>query len=48
MLIIKNLTLTLSKDLRTLVENFSFSLQKDMKVALIGEENENRLFSGYR
>lgn len=42
MLIIKNLTLTLSKDLRTLVENFSFSLQKDMKVALIGEEGNGK------
>src|SRR5690554_2463779 len=42
MLVIKNLTLTLSKDLRVLIEDFSFSLQNDMKVALIGEEGNGK------
>ncbi|HKM42448.1 MAG TPA: ATP-binding cassette domain-containing protein [Limnochordia bacterium] len=42
MLIVKNVTLTLSRDLRTLVEDFSFSLQRDMKVALIGEEGNGK------
>ncbi len=42
MLILKNLTLTLTRDLRTLIENFSFSLQQDMKVALIGEEGNGK------
>ena len=42
MLVLKNLTLTLNKDLRTLLENFSFSLQSDMKVALIGEEGNGK------
>lgn len=39
---LKNLTLTLSKDLRILVENFNFTLQQDMKVALIGEEGNGK------
>ncbi len=42
MLILKSLTLTLTRDLRTLVEDFSFSLQHDMKVALIGEEGNGK------
>ncbi|MCK9524470.1 MAG: ATP-binding cassette domain-containing protein [Limnochordia bacterium] len=42
MLILKNLTLTLTRDLRTLIEDFSFSLQRDMKVALIGEEGNGK------
>ena len=42
MLVIKNLTLTLTKDLRTLLEDFSFSLQPDMKVALVGEEGNGK------
>ena len=42
MLVIKNLTLTLSKDLRILLEDFSFSLQQGMKVALIGEEGNGK------
>lgn len=42
MLIIKNLSLYLSKDLRTLIEDFSFSLSNDMKVALIGEEGNGK------
>ena len=42
MLVVNNLTLTLTRDLRTLVEDFSFSLQQDMKVALIGEEGNGK------
>lgn len=42
MLVIKNLTLTLSQDLRPLLEGFSFSLQPDMKVAVIGEEGNGK------
>jgi len=42
MLIFKNVTLTLTRDLRTLVEDFSFSLQHEMKVALIGEEGNGK------
>ena len=42
MLLFKNVTLTLTKDLRTLVEDFTFSLQNDMKVALIGEEGNGK------
>ncbi|NLL42614.1 MAG: ABC-F family ATP-binding cassette domain-containing protein [Firmicutes bacterium] len=42
MLILKDVTLTLTRDLRTLVEDFSFSLQPGMKVALIGEEGNGK------
>ncbi len=42
MLVLKNVTLTLTKDLRVLVEDFSFSLQSNMKVALIGEEGNGK------
>lgn len=42
MLIIKNLTLSMTKDLRVLLEDFSFSLQADMKVGLIGEEGNGK------
>lgn len=37
MLIIKNLSLYLKKDLRLLLEDFSFSLLPKQKAALIGE-----------
>lgn len=42
MLMIKNLSLYLSRDLRALLEDFSFSLQENMKVALIGEEGNGK------
>ena len=42
MLVIKNLTLVLKKDLRVLLEDFSFSLQPQMKAALIGEEGNGK------
>lgn len=42
MLVIKNLSLIMSKDLRILIEDFSFSLQNGMKVALIGEEGNGK------
>lgn len=42
MLVIRNLTLVMTKDLRTLLEDFSFSLQPEMKVALIGEEGNGK------
>lgn len=42
MLVIKNLSLYLTKDLRTLIEDFNFSLQEKMKVALIGEEGNGK------
>lgn len=42
MLILKNVNLTLTRDLRVLLEDFSFSLQSDMKVALIGEEGNGK------
>lgn len=42
MLVIKSLSLSLSKDLRMLVEDFSFSFQDHMKVALIGEEGNGK------
>jgi len=42
MLIIRNLTLYLLKDLRTLLDDFNFSLEKSQKVALIGEEGNGK------
>lgn len=42
MLVIKNLSLYLCKDLRVLLEDFNFSLMKDQKVALIGEEGNGK------
>lgn len=42
MLSIKNLTIHLVKDLRTVIENFSFSLEKKMKVCIIGEEGNGK------
>ncbi|HHY53700.1 MAG TPA: ABC-F family ATP-binding cassette domain-containing protein, partial [Clostridiales bacterium] len=42
MLVIKNLTLYLLKDSRTLLEDFNFSLEKGQKVALIGEEGNGK------
>ncbi len=42
MLILRNLTLALTRDLRILIEDFNFSLQQDMKVALIGEEGNGK------
>lgn len=42
MLIIKDLTLTMTKDLRVLLDDFNFSLQPDMKAALIGEEGNGK------
>lgn len=42
MLVLKNVTLTLTRDLRTLIDDFSFSLQPDMKVALVGEEGNGK------
>ncbi|HHY15828.1 MAG TPA: ABC-F family ATP-binding cassette domain-containing protein [Firmicutes bacterium] len=42
MLIIKDLSLYLRKDLRPLLYDFSFSLMEGMKVALIGEEGNGK------
>lgn len=42
MLSIKNLTIHLVKDLRTVIENFSFSLENGMKVCIIGEEGNGK------
>ena len=42
MLQIKHLTLTHTKDLRTLLKDFSFVLNKDDKVAIIGEEGNGK------
>ena len=42
MLSIKNLTIYLVKDLRTVIENFSFSLENKMKVCIIGEEGNGK------
>lgn len=42
MLMIKDLSLYLTKDLRRLVDDFSFTLQSGMKVALIGEEGNGK------
>lgn len=42
MLQIKNLSIYNKKDLRTLIENFSFVLRNGEKVALIGEEGNGK------
>lgn len=42
MLIISNLTLVLKKDLRTLIKDFSFVLNKKDKVGIIGEEGNGK------
>ncbi|HPT82563.1 MAG TPA: ATP-binding cassette domain-containing protein [Limnochordia bacterium] len=42
MLVIKNLTLVMTKDLRVLLEDFNFSLQPGMKAGLIGEEGNGK------
>lgn len=42
MLIISNLTLVLKKDLRTLIKDFSFVLNKRDKVGIIGEEGNGK------
>ncbi len=42
MLVIKNLSLTLTHDLRLLLNDFNFILAQDAKVALIGEEGNGK------
>lgn len=42
MLQVKNLTITHSKDLRTIIEDFSFVLKEGDKAALIGEEGNGK------
>ncbi|NLZ70274.1 MAG: ABC-F family ATP-binding cassette domain-containing protein [Clostridiaceae bacterium] len=42
MLVIKDLSIYLSKDLRVLLEDFNFSLQPGQKVAVIGEEGNGK------
>lgn len=42
MLVIKNLSIYLIKDLRTVIEDFNFSLEQDMKVCIIGEEGNGK------
>ncbi|MCI5997105.1 MAG: ATP-binding cassette domain-containing protein [Peptoniphilaceae bacterium] len=42
MLSIKNLSIYLIKDFRTVIENFSFSLENGMKVCIIGEEGNGK------
>lgn len=42
MLQVKNLTITHKKDLRTIVEDFSFALQPGDKAAIIGEEGNGK------
>ena len=42
MLIISNLTIVLKKDLRTLIKDFSFVLNKNDKVGIIGEEGNGK------
>ena len=42
MLSIKNLTIYLVNDLRTVIEDFSFSLESGMKVCIIGEEGNGK------
>lgn len=42
MLIISNLTILLKKDLRTLIKDFSFVLNKKDKVGIIGEEGNGK------
>lgn len=42
MLVIKILIIYLVNDLRTVIENFSFSLENGMKVCIIGEEGNGK------
>ena len=42
MLSIKNLSIYLVNDLRTVIESFSFSLERGMKVCIIGEEGNGK------
>ena len=42
MLSIKKLSIYLVKDLRTVIENFNFSLESGMKVCIIGEEGNGK------
>ena len=42
MLQIKNLTVTHKKDMRTLVEDFSFVLNKGDRAVMIGEEGNGK------
>lgn len=42
MLIVSNLTIVLKKDLRTLIKDFSFVLNKNDKVGIIGEEGNGK------
>lgn len=42
MFYIKNLNIYMKKDLRKLIENFSFSIEEGDKVALIGEEGNGK------
>ena len=42
MLVIKDLSIYLSKDLRVLLDDFNFSLQPGQKVAVIGEEGNGK------
>ena len=42
MLSIKKLSIYLVNDLRTVIENFSFSLESGMKVCIIGEEGNGK------
>ena len=42
MLSIKNLSIYLVNDLRTVIEDFNFSLEQDMKVCIIGEEGNGK------
>lgn len=42
MLVIKNLSIYLVNDLRTVIEDFNFSLEQDMKVCIIGEEGNGK------
>lgn len=42
MLVIKDISLYLTKDLQVLLEDFSFSLREGQKVALIGEEGNGK------
>ncbi len=42
MLQIKNLTVTLTKDLRTIIDDFSFTLNDGEKAVVIGEEGTGK------
>ena len=42
MLIVKNLSIYLKKDMKMILENFSFSLNKNDKLAIIGEEGNGK------